>query len=464
MGRYLQVMFAALFLLLGSWTSTPAATSAADEDEWHKCFGEQGITLDDATKVTKHRSIYPDVLPHHKDHPYLSARLTSPTFKFQEGQGDAAQSKALAACYTLGDDESEVSAINIRSIEHIGRGTAKIELDLPDEDFSWFKGWPIDTVELAVASREQGYVAWGSFDFTSKAWAFVAATLLTLGGVYGFKQLRGFHNKKNSTRGKNSVPPAQEKPGTSGAWWMGLIIGQDEQPSLSLFQILIWTVLTAWSLLFVFFNTGNLLTMTNQVMVLLGFAGVGSLTARWIASGRQLSKPSPANKDDPPRFWAMLEAEGSLDLFKVQLLLFTVLIAGYVAFRIIRQSAFPELDPQFLLLMGVSNGLYVGTKFTQTSPLAIAGARKIELDALLIEKGSLEAKQEDLVTRLQDIDGKLSDPAIEQTPLLKEQLESKKRIVAKEIEEVKDAHAKAVTAIEVKTSAYKKALEAATQS
>jgi hypothetical protein len=349
----------------------------------------------------------------------------------------------------------EVLPINIRSIEHLGPGTAIIELDLPDDKFSWFKGCPRCTVELAVASKKEGYVAWGTFHFVSKVWAFVAATLLTLGAVYGFKQLRGFRHDKGEAQ------QVQEKPGRPTAWWMGLFIGQDGQPSLSLFQILIWTVLTSWSLLFVWFNTGNLMTMTNQVMILLGFAGVGSLSARWIASGRRLSPSSTVDKAKPPRFWAILEADGKVDLFKVQLLLFTVLIAGYVAFRIIRQSAFPELDPQFLLLMGVSNGLYVGTKFTQASPLAVAGARKIELDALQLSEKGFETREAELDAELAEIDMKLADPAITQAAT--EPLQKRQGKIQKELKTLKADLEKLQENIASKTKDYKDALAAATQ-
>ena len=66
------------------------------------------------------------------------------------------------------------------------------------------------------------------------------------------------------------------------------------------------------------------------------------------------------------RFWALLENErGMFDLFKLQLFMFTLLIAAYVAFRVVRQSAFPIIDTEFLLLMGISNGLYVGSKVGQ---------------------------------------------------------------------------------------------------
>ena len=468
MRRYLKDMVAlsgSVLLIFNVWSSAIAEAQKQEKPDmdtlWRDCFENQGVAPDPEIFVPKIYSIYPDVLPDQEDPPYLSVLLSSPVYKFKTGAGKNEESKVLKACYSWG--ENHVEAINIRSIEHSPSGrTATIRLDLPNESssspgrassigFPWFEECPRCQVELMIISDDKMYSARGSFHFVSRSWAFVAATLITFVAAYGLKQLRRYQSDKG-----------EGEPDTK-AWWMGLIIGQDGQPSLSLFQIIIWTILTVWSLLFVAFNTGNLMTMTEQVMILLGFAGVGSLTARWIASRRQLSTTSPANEADPPRFWAMLEADGKVDLFKVQLLLFTVLIAGYVAFRIVRQSAFPELDPQFLLLMGISNGLYVGTKFTQTSPLAIAGARKIELDALLIEQKNLEAKHTDLTAQLQEINAKVSDAAIDQTPSLKDQLMSKKRLIEKESEDCKDALAKVVTAIETKTNEYKKALEAATQ-
>lgn len=97
-----------------------------------------------------------------------------------------------------------------------------------------------------------------------------------------------------------------------------------------------------------------------------------------------------------PRFWALIENDRGLDLFKLQLLVFTVLIATYVAARVVRQSAFPELENEFLLLMGVSNSLYVGSKVAQASPFAVAEARKVELDLLRLQVVDLTKLAESL--------------------------------------------------------------------
>jgi len=438
--------------------TTPDATAILKNsinNQWLACFRGQNVAITNSS-VPDIQVIYPDVLPHQQEPPYLSARLTSPIYDFKFGtdgdtDGNENGTKRLAACYSLGEDN--VFPITIRSIEHNGKGTALIKLDLPRSGgFSWFKACPRCEIDLMVISEDGNYLAEGKFQFVSRLWAFFAATLLTVVVFCIFIHLRC--QPREDTDNKKSLK----------SWCLGLFIGQDGQPSLSLFQIFIWTVLTLWSLLFVLFNTGNLLTMTTQVMMLLGFAGVGSLTARWIATGRQLSQ-APAEKDsNAPRFSAMLEVDGRLDLFKVQLLLFTVFIAGYVAFRILKQSAFPELDPQFLLLMGVSNGLYVGTKFTQSSPLALAGARKIELDALLLRQTDLSTRKEELLAELDILSTKLSDPELAQSPAVKESLESKKRILESEINECKDEEAKVNVAVDAKSSEYKLALQSATQS
>jgi hypothetical protein len=62
-------------------------------------------------------------------------------------------------------------------------------------------------------------------------------------------------------------------------------IGVDGEPSLSLFQIYIWTVLVLVGMLYVFFMSGDLLNISQQVLVLVGLAGIGSISARLISAG-----------------------------------------------------------------------------------------------------------------------------------------------------------------------------------
>jgi hypothetical protein len=148
-------------------------------------------------------------------------------------------------------------------------------------------------------------------------------------------------------------------------------IGTDGQPSLSLFQIYIWTALVLAGMLYVFFMSGDLLNISQQVLVLVGLAGVGSIGARWIGTGASGTGPATGSG-----FWGMFVVDGKPDLLRLQLFLFTLTIWVYVAARVFYEQAFPELDPNVLLLMGISNGVYVGGKWAATAAPA-ASPRKV---------------------------------------------------------------------------------------
>ena len=128
-----------------------------------------------------------------------------------------------------------------------------------------------------------------------------------------------------------------------------------------MFQVYIWTALVLVGMFYVFFMSGDLLNISQQVLVLVGLAGVGSISARWIDTGT--SGKGPATSEG---FWGMFVVDGKPDLLRLQLFLFTVAIWIYVAARVFYEQAFPELDPNVLLLMGISNGVYVGGKWAVT--------------------------------------------------------------------------------------------------
>lgn len=56
---------------------------------------------------------------------------------------------------------------------------------------------------------------------------------------------------------------------------------------------------------------------------------------------------------------------GEIDVTRVQMLFFTVISAVFVSLNIIRSGAIPEIDPTYVTLMGISNGLYVTAKFVR---------------------------------------------------------------------------------------------------
>jgi hypothetical protein len=291
-----------------------------------------------------------------------------------------------------------------------------------------------------VADTAGRYVGVGQFVYPSRSWALVLATGITLLLFLGLLWVRA----ADATAWK--------------IWCMGLFLGEDGQPSLSLFQILLWTVVTVWALLFVFFCTGNLIAMTQQVMVLLGFAGAGSLAARWVATSQAMSSQRSSVRNGV-RFWALLENErGNFDLFKLQLFVFTLMIAAYVAFRVVRQSAFPIIDTEFLLLMGVSNGLYVGSKVGQSSdPVALAQQRKIEWDGLRIRVDDLEKRIADLDAQSSDLNVRIG---AETDPVKKQKLTDDKVLLDRQLTDARVELAQARTERDTKEADFKKAVEA----
>lgn len=56
-----------------------------------------------------------------------------------------------------------------------------------------------------------------------------------------------------------------------------------------------------------------------------------------------------------------------IDVTRVQVLLFTVITAGFVLITVIATYVIPEIPQGFLILMGISNGVYIGSKIVQTT-------------------------------------------------------------------------------------------------
>ena len=165
---------------------------------------------------------------------------------------------------------------------------------------------------------------------------------------------------------------------------LSFAVGVHGRVSLSLFQIYIWTLLVLTGMAYVFLMSGDLLNVSQQVLILLGLSGVGSIGARWIAVGAVSDVVGRG-----ARFFDMLLVEGRPDLHRLQLFLFTIAIWFYVAVRVFYEQAFPELTTNVLLLMGISNGVYMGGKWAvQGDPAAL----KRQQENLTLEISMLEEK------------------------------------------------------------------------
>jgi hypothetical protein len=297
----------------------------------------------------------------------IAVEINQPGLRFDDG------SVRLWACAWLaGTGVWNVAGVS--STRAGDAGNAKLLVALPPGAFPVGGAWH-HPVSVAVVSSDGRYAAVGAFTAVSRLWAAAAATVITLSALGSLMLLRGRQLAVDTTGAK--------------PWFSGLFIGIDGDPSLSLWQTFVWTVVTVWGLLYVFIVAGSLLTLTPEMMGLLGIAGTGSVLARWIATSsgstsRQVSPMSTPVLPAPPRqhlFWQMLSSNGSFDLLKLQLFVFTTLIALYVVGRIADAAAFPTLDVNTLLLMGVSQGVYITSKAVGAGSVARAQTMKAQLDA-----------------------------------------------------------------------------------
>jgi hypothetical protein len=156
-----------------------------------------------------------------------------------------------------------------------------------------------------------------------------------------------------------------------------LICTQDGFASLSQFQILLWTVTIGASAVYVMVLSGNLINLTDGTLVLLGIAGGAALLAR--VPGGQLqsaAQNAPTEAAVPAAVPAVAPAavpavnrearwsdlvivDRTIDITRVQMLIFTLISAAFVILKVLVGYAIPDIPVNFQMLMGISNGIYV---------------------------------------------------------------------------------------------------------
>lgn len=287
-------------------------------------------------------------------------------------------------------DPGQSIPIGVAEVKAAGVGAAVARLTIPS---TLIPAWPDDLtrpfsrISLVLASLDGRYKAYGGFTAVPKLPAALVALLLIGAGLMWLMRLRGAEYETSMSAmatqlsSQNRDAEAQRAKDTGDkAWFASLFLGSDHQPSLSLFQIFFWTVITVWGITYVYLVTGNLLAMTASMMGLLGIAGTGSVIARWISPDPKPDSAADPNVPAKPfDFWQILSTNGNFDLLKLQLLVFTLMIGMYVVWRLADTAAFPELDVNTLLLLGVSQGLYIGGKIAGTSAVSRAQALKADL-------------------------------------------------------------------------------------
>ncbi len=162
-----------------------------------------------------------------------------------------------------------------------------------------------------------------------------------------------------------------------------LISTRDGYASLSQFQIMLWTVVIGLCAVYVMTLSGSLIPITAGTLVLLGIAAGAALLARVPTSAATTPTPDPtvpAEPDQPrppvraatevppgllrlPRWSDLVTVDygrDEIDVTRVQMLIFTLIAAVFVTLKVIVSYEIPAISENFQLLMGISNGVYVG--------------------------------------------------------------------------------------------------------
>ena len=131
--------------------------------------------------------------------------------------------------------------------------------------------------------------------------------------------------------------------------------------SLSNLQILLWTLLVLYAFCFVWAANGILLDISLGVLVLLGISGATSVLSR-------TADKFDASADNRPIAAApqwrdlVMGNDGNFDLLRFQMLGFTLFTLTYAFISVIRSEGLPDIPQNLYLLMGISNGAYLGGK------------------------------------------------------------------------------------------------------
>ena len=190
--------------------------------------------------------------------------------------------------------------------------------------------------------------------------------------------------------------------------------------SISLAQILFWTVIVIFAFVYVAISRGEFLSITDQMLILLGISGTTSIVSKAAAVARLREIPEEYMKSITkdrriPHFRDLFCIGEAPNIFKFQIFTFTLLAGSLVIRELLRSGNFPTLEQNLLTLMGISGGVYIANE--------LATKNVWEKLQELIKEHNKKKKEED------ELDG----------------LEAKKTVVEDELEKLREALASRTT-------------------
>lgn len=186
---------------------------------------------------------------------------------------------------------------------------------------------------------------------------------------------------------------------------MAMVTNPTGRYSLAMFQMMIWTCVVLFGLNYVWKMREELLDISPQVLLLLGIGGGTALLTGASFYSRYQNIPLPyrmlVRRKYRPRLSDLVADGESPSLLKIQLLAFTILMAGIVARKICSSYSFPSLPEGLIALVGWSSAVYIGSGAT-------SGFNADQVK----EKGAEVTKElfDDLQPNDDQVEGALHDP------------------------------------------------------
>jgi hypothetical protein len=152
-------------------------------------------------------------------------------------------------------------------------------------------------------------------------------------------------------------------------FWDLIITSEDENYSISRFQMYLWTVVVVIGFAAVFVSTFGYPEIPQNLYLLMGVNLAASVTSTGVFFAKNGVKITP----DSPDFVKDIFFESkkiSLDLPRTQMFVWTIVSLCYFAIRLIQSfvngtPSLPDIPTGLVVLMGVSHGAYLGTKATE---------------------------------------------------------------------------------------------------
>ncbi len=266
----------------------------------------------------------------------------------------------------------------IQSIRHTNETEWEVIVRVPEED-SIFKGMDKPWYRNILSRTATLFVKIGDNEFSrdfgvpreSVALGWGLATmvfLLSLAALWGpkaFKEDRRFTEDVREERWKSGHKPISRL----FRYVLNFAVSHRGRYSVSTTQILFWTGLVIFASVYVFIVRGDFLTVTNQILILLGVSGGTAIAAKMnVQTGPKdwipLDYFEGLRRTRLPSLRDLISAEDRPNIYKFQMLAFTLINGWVVISQLFAKYNFPEIPTEQLLLIGISNGTYLGNELS----------------------------------------------------------------------------------------------------